>query len=429
MTTIEERKGNSLVRIVAARLGSPDFARFWLAGTVSYFGTAVTTVALPLVALLTLRATTFEVGIVYAAGYISWLLFGLYAGVWVERHTRRPLLITCDLARAAALVSVPLLAVLRLLTLAELIAVALVVGAATVFFDIASQTYLPSIVERDELLSGNSKLQASSATAQTTGPAMGGVIVQLVSAPAALLVDVASYLVSARCLFAITRRETPPVQSGSRPVLRQILDGLTFTLRDPVMRALLMVAAGVNILSAAFDTILIPFLVRTLRVQPGLVGVLLALGGVGGVLGATVGARFAAKLGFAKALLAAALAGSLFSPLVPAAVPGAGLLLLGVALLAREASVATLSLLIRTYRQVFSPPELLARVTATYRFLAWGVLPIGAFGGGLLGQWLGNRVALWAVCGALIATPLPIVFAWLRHGASGFEPVKHLQRT
>jgi MFS family permease len=430
MTTIEERGGKSLVRVVAAWLGTPDFARLWLGGTVSYFGTAVTAVALPLVALLTLHATTFEVGILSASGYISWLLFGLHAGVWVERHVRRPLLVACDLTRAAALVSVPVLAAFRMLTLVQLIVVALVVGIGTVFFDIASQTYLPSIVERDVLLSGNSKLQASVAVAQTAGPAMGGGIVQLVGAPAALLVNVASYLVSARCLLAITHRETPPAQAESRPVLRQIWDGLAFTVRDPVMRALLVVAASVNLLSAAFDTtLLIPFLVRTLHVPPGLVGVLLAVGGVGGVLGAAAGARFAAKLGFARALLAAALAVPIFSPLVPAAVPGAGLLLAAVGLLARDASVATLSLLIRTYRQVSAPPELLARVTATYRFLAWGVLPIGAFAGGLLGQGLGNRAALWTICGALVAAPLPIVFAWQRHGASGFEPLKQTQRT
>lgn len=411
--------------------GTPDFARLWLGGTVSYFGTAVTTIALPLVALLTLHATTFEVGILSAAGYISWLLFGLHAGVWVERHVRRPLLIACDLTRAAALVSVPLLAALRMLTLVQLIVVALVVGIGTVFFDIASQTYLPSIIEREMLLAGNSKLQASSAAAQTAGPAIGGGIVQLIGAPAALLVNVASYLVSARCLLAIKHRETPPAQAESRPVLQQIWDGVTFTLQDPVMRALFVVAASVNFLSAAFDTtLLIPFLVRTLHVPPGLVGVLLALGGVGGVLGAAFGARLAAKLGFARALLAAALAVPIFSPLVPAAAPGAGLLLVAVGLLARDASVSTLSLLIRTYRQVSAPSELLARVTATYRFVAWGVLPIGAFAGGLLGQGLGNRAALWTICGALVAAPLPIVFAWRRHGASGFEPLKQqTQRT
>src|SRR5262245_28292658 len=154
MTTTEERTNSAFARFVTAWIGTSDFARLWLAGTVSNTGTAVTAVALPLVALLTLRATTFEVGVVSAAGYISWLVFGLYAGVWVERHLRRPLLVACDLVRGAALVSVPLLAALGMLTLAQLIAVALVVGMATVFFDIAVQSYLPSIVEQDELLAG-----------------------------------------------------------------------------------------------------------------------------------------------------------------------------------------------------------------------------------------------------------------------------------
>jgi MFS family permease len=407
----------SSIRRLPAQIGSPDFVRLWAGGTVSYFGTAVTTVALPIVALETLQATTFQVGLVSASGLIAWLLFGLEAGVWIEGTARRRLLIACDLIRAAALLSVPLAAVTGVLSIAQLALVALVVGVASVFFDIASQTYLPSIVGKNELLSGNSKLQASQSAALAGGPAAGGAFVQLLGAPLTLLVDVSSYLFSAACLFAVKQREATLEHDRSTRIIAQVRQGIAYVLQDPAMRTLTLVAAGVNLLGTGFETLLIPFLLRTVRVSPALIGVLVALGGIGGIIGAAMAARFARQFGVDKALLISALAGPLLAMLVPLTVPGPGLLLFAAGVLGIEGCVAVLSLLTRSYRQAATPPELLARVTATYRFLSWGVRPVGALAGGALGQWVGNRAALWVVCTAFLLTPVPIVSSWLRRGS------------
>ncbi len=206
--------------------GGHDFVRLWAATTVSYFGTTLTTVALPLVALVTLHASTFEVGLISTAGLVSWLLLGLSAGVWVDHLARRPLMVVCDLVRAAALVSVPIAVAAGVVSVAQLVVVALVIGVGSVFFDIAGQTYLPLVVEADGLLTGNSRLQAGQSAAQTGGPAAGGALAQLIGAPLTLLVDVASYLFSALCLATIRTREEPAAEAHRGRMLPRIREGL-----------------------------------------------------------------------------------------------------------------------------------------------------------------------------------------------------------
>jgi MFS family permease len=340
-------------------LGSADFVRLWTSGTVSFFGTAVSTVALPLVALGTLGASTFEASVISAAGLLAWLLLGLSAGVWIERVVRRPLLITCDVVRAVALATIPLAYALHVLTIAQL------------------------------------------------------VLVSAIGAPLTVLVDVASYVFSAICLATVRQREQPPEPQPHRPVVTRIREGIHAVLGDPVLRPLTLVAASLNFLGAGFDTLLVPFLLRGLDLSPALIGLLIALGGVGGVLGAAAGATIARRFGDARVMMVAALAGPLLSLLVPTAFGGIGLLLFGIGLIGREACISVYSLLARSYRQLTTPPGLLARVTASIKFLSWGVLPIGALAGGLLGQLLGNRAGMWVICLALLATPLPLVLSGL----------------
>ncbi|WP_406630113.1 MFS transporter [Amycolatopsis sp. WGS_07] len=404
------------------RFGSADFVRLWASGTVSFFGTAVSTVALPLVALSVLGASTFEAGVISAAGLVAWLLLGLVAGARIERVRRRPLLIGCDVVRAVALATIPAAYVLGILTIAQLVVVALVVGVGSVFFDIAVQTYLPSVVSRDELVAGNSKLQVSENAAKTGGPAVGGALVSAIGAPVTILVDVASYVFSALCLVAVRKREEPPEQTAPRPVGARVREGLHAVLGDPVLRPLTMVAASLNFLGAGFDTLLVPYLLRGLELTPALIGVLVALGGVGGVLGAALGPAIARRFGDARAMVVTALVGPLLSLLVPAAFGGTGLVLFAVGLIGREVCIAVYSLLARSYRQLTTPAGLLARVTASIKFLSWGVLPLGALAGGLLGQVLGNRAGMWAICLALLLTPLPLVLSGLLRKRDLGEP-------
>ena len=394
---------------VPARLGG-DFARLWTAGTVSSFGTAVTTVALPIVALTTLGASTFEVGLISAAGLLSWLLLGLPAGVWVERVARKPLLIACDLVRALVLVSVPVAGVLHLLSVAHLMVAALITGAGAVLADIAGQTYLPAVVAPDRLVVGNSRLQASAAAAQTGGPALGGLLVQLLGGPLSIAADVLSYLVSALLLSRIRTDEAPIRRSGSRGLLPQIREGLSHVWGDSVLRPLLLVATIVNLLCGGFDTLLVPFMVADLHLPPAQIGVLLAVSGVGGLVGAATGPVLARRVGDARAMVIAVVAGPVLGLLVPVAHAGFGLVVFGAGLLGREAGIATISLLARSFRQLTAPPPLLARITASIKFISWGVLPIGALLGGALGQAMGPRLGLWIISTLFLLTSLPL---WL----------------
>jgi MFS family permease len=322
-------------------------------------------------------------------------------------------LITCDVIRAVALVTIPVAYAFHVLTIVQLVLVALVVGVGSVFFDVAIQTYLPSIVSRDGLLAGNSKLQTSEMAAKTGGPAVGGAMVSAIGAPLTILVDVASYVFSAIFLATVRRREQPPEPQPHRPVASRIREGMHTVLSDPVLRPLTIVAASLNFLGAGFDTLLVPFLLRGLNLSPAMIGVLVALGGLGGVLGAAAGAAIARRFGDARAMVVAALVGPLLSLLVPTAFGGVGLLLFAVGLIGREVCISMYSLLARSYRQLTTPAGLLARVTASIKFLSWGVLPIGALVGGLLGQLLGNRAGMWVICLALLLTPLPLVLSGL----------------
>jgi MFS family permease len=395
-------------RSVLARLGGRDFTLLWGGTTVSACGTAVTTIALPLVAVVALGASTLEVGFVSSAGFASWLLLGLTAGVLVDRLPRRPLLVACDLVRAAAIVSVPLAWWLHLLTLGHLVGVAFVVGVATVFFDIGFQTYLPSVVDPDQLVAGNSKLQGSESAAYVGGPALGGALTQAVGAATTLLADVGSYLVSACCLLAVRRKERPTEERSSLGMVAQIREGLGYVRHHPILRPLTLAAASLNFSGAAVEAIAIVFLVRTVELSPGLIGVLLAASGVGGVLGAALVAPLSARLGDARALLVACAVGPVLSLLIPLTTRGPRLALYAVGVMGINGFTVVFSVLARSYRQLATPPRLLGRVTATIRFVSWGVLPIGALIGGALGTALGNRAALWAICLASLVTPLPV---------------------
>ncbi|MFG2349683.1 MFS transporter [Streptomyces phaeochromogenes] len=386
----------------------------WAADTVSYFGTAVTAVALPILAIEELKATTFEVGVIGAAGVVAWLVFGLSAGVWIDRRTKKPLLVFCDLVRAAVLFSVPVVAAFDLLTLPYLVAVAATVGVASVFFDIGSQTYLPAVIEPQHLVSGNSKLQVSDTAAQTAGPAVGGVLVQILGAVASLVVDAVSYLLSALLLGGIRKKEKAPEPPKSSALLPQIREGLVFVWRDPVFRPLMLVAAGLNLFGRAFDTLLVPFLLHEFDLSPAQVGIALAIGGVGALFGSVVGPVMARKFGEAKSLWIAAFVGPPLGLLVPISDMGPQILFFAVGLFGREAGIAMFSLMARSVRQLTSPPHLLARVTATIKFVSWGVLPIGALTGGALGQLLGERSAMVVFCLLLLFAGIPLLFVSMK---------------
>jgi MFS family permease len=394
-------------------LASRGFALLWVSSTVSALGTAVTSVALPLVAVITLHVNTFQVGLLTAAGTVAWILFGLVSGVWADRLPSRPLLVTCDIVRAVVLLSVPIAAAAHLLTLSQLIAVAFIVGVGTVFFDVTVQSYIPQVVHGEELLAANSRLQGGAETARVGGPALGGVLVQLFGAPATLLTNVASFVVSAVCLLGTGRaadtEEPAPPQGGQ---LAQIKEGLVFVWSSPVLRPLALTAASFNFCESGIMAIQVVFLVRGLHVRPSLVGALVAGDGLGSVIGALTAGRVAGWLGSGGAVTVSVIAGPLLSFLIPLTVQGPGLLLFAVGTAGLAVFTVIFSIMARVYRQTVVPRGLLGRVTAVNRFISWGVLPIGALAAGALGSAIGNRGALWVISVVLmIATPLPVYFS------------------
>jgi MFS family permease len=391
-----------------------DFRLLWLGDTVSQAGTAITALALPLAAVTTLHATPFEVGVLVAAEYVAFLLLGLPAGAWIDRLRRRPVLIASDLARAAVLATIPLAAALDVLTLGQLYVVAFVVGVFTVFFDVSYQSYLPALVEHGDLVEGNAKLQASQTVAQVASPGVGGALVQALTAPFALLADAISFVVSALCLRAI-RTQEPPLEPVEQPRLgREIAEGLRYVFGHPILRVLAASTAAVNLFTGAQIALIIVFLVRTLDLRAGAIGVLASIGAVGGLVGAMATSRLARGLGTARVIWLSLTVGALGGLLIPLARPGLGLGLYVVGDFVFALATVVYNVTQVSFRQALCPPRLLGRMNATMRVLAWGTLPLGGLAGGALGNALGPRGALWVAMAGVCAGPVTLLASPLR---------------
>ncbi len=423
-----------------------DFRLLWTGQTVGRLGSSVTSVALPLVAVASLHASTFQVALLSAAAWLPWLLIGLPAGAWVDRLPRRPVMIACDLVSLLLFLSVPVAAWLDRLTVGHLLAVALGGGTTSVFFQTAYQVYLPSLLDRDQLPEGNAKVQATESGAQVAGPGLVGLITQLTGAVNALLADAASFLVSALCLLAIRTREpgrnrvrqggrssqslrsaiSPPAVRTGEPRLRrarrggtlrqEITEGLRFVARDPYLRVLALFSALSNIGLIGFQSILVVFLVREVGVSPGMVGGLTAAAGLGGVLGAASATAAARCFGSARSLLVAEMGGAPFGLLIPLTTSGAGLALTVAGAFAVSAGVAVGNVIKGAFRQAYSPPGLLGRVTVSMQLLGYGTIPLGALLGGTLGTAFGVRPAMWMIMSGLALTgPILLIGPLRRH--------------
>jgi MFS family permease len=391
-----------------------DFRRLWIGETVSQFGSMISQLALPLVAILVVHATTFEVGLMTAFETAAFLVVGLPAGAWVERMRFRSVLIVNDLIRAAALASVPLASLLGVLTIGQLFAVALVTGVSTVFFDVAYQSYLPQLVGREQLVAGNARLQASEAVSQITAPSIGGLLIQALTAPYAVLADALSFLWSAGWVTAIQARPARPERKPDRHLGREIREGLRFVLGNPLLRAIAMCTGSSNLFSAISAAVIYVLLARELHLAPGIIGLIssgFALGGLAGALAAT---RFAARLGQGPAIWIAAAAAGPWGFVAPFVHRDWSLVLLAVADIGIGVGVVMYNITQVSFRQGLCPPDLLGRMNATMRFLVWGTLPLGGVIGGALGTVIGVRATLLvAAVGGTLAF-LPVFLSPLR---------------
>lgn len=382
------------------------FWRYWTASTVSNVGDAVSAVALPLTAVTVLHASSLAVSLLTAATFAAWVLIGLPAGVIVHRLPLRATQVAMDLLRAAALLSVPAAAWAHVLSIGQLVGVALIVSLASVVFDVGNSTFLVSVVGKSELTRRNSLTSGTFSVTQTAGPSLGGVLVQALGAAGAVVVDVASYVVSAAILSQLPRATVGHVDRDV-PVRQAIRDGWHYVMRHPVIRPCVAMAMTVNFVCGGLMALTPLFLVRTLHAPVWLVGVLMATEGVGSLIGATVTTRVAHRFGSARSLLLASTVGATLALLMPLAFGGVGLVVFGVGNAGFAAGVVVLSVLTRTHRQETTPPELLARVMATVRFVSWGVIPLGAVVAGGLATALGIRTALW--CVVALSIPVPVI--------------------
>lgn len=393
----------------------PDFLKLWVAESISMAGSQISQLAIPLLAIVLLGASAFEVGLLTSAGFLPFLLFGLPAGVWIDRLRRRPILIAADVGRALLLATIPLAWLLGSISLPQLYLVTFLTGILTVFFDVGYQSYLPSLLHSSQLLEGNGKLEMSRASAQVAGPGLAGGLVQSAGAPLAIAIDSVSFLISGLFLVAIRRREAMP--GGDQPrssMLADIREGLRFVLRDPILRPITISTGIANLFSSVASSVMLIFAVRELQLDAMLIGLIIAIGSSGGVLGAVVATRVQRRIGVGRTLIVCGAGFGLGYLVVPLSSIAAPVIFATIGIFLATVSATVFSIVGLTLRQRMAPTRMQGRTNATMRTVNWGVLPIGFFLGGVLGTLIGIVPTLMVGALGLLLTPLPIFFSQVR---------------
>ncbi|MEU3650007.1 MFS transporter [Lentzea sp. NPDC034063] len=385
-----------------------DFRLLWFGQTASRFGSSVSTVAVPLVAVSTLDAPPLLLGILHAASWLPWLIIGLPAGAWVDRLPRRPVMLLATAIAMLSLLSIPLAAFLSQLTIIHLLVAILLVGTTTVFFETASSAYLPSLLKKDQRQEANAKLQGTTAAAQVAGPGVGGLIAQLFGPVTGILADVAGYATSLICLTKIKYRENsaPAAATSHRSLYREIADGKRFVVSDPYLRVFTLYGAICNLATAGLASMFVAFLVREVGVATGITGAIVAGTSVGGVLGALIAGKVTRRFGTGRGSLVCVMATMPFGLLMPLATSGPLIAFTVIGGLMVNAGVVSGNVIRSSFRQNYCPPELMGRVTVTMQFLNYGTIPFGALSAGALATSLGIRTTMWVMTGILALSVL-----------------------
>ncbi|HEX3604505.1 MAG TPA: MFS transporter [Candidatus Dormibacteraeota bacterium] len=394
--------------------GHSDFLRLWAGQTVSELGSQISFIAIPLTAVSVLGAGAFQTGLLGTLQFLPFLLIGLPAGVWVDRLAHRPVLIAADVGRLVVMASIPIAWAFGRLHLPQLYAAGFAVGLLTVFFDVAYQSYLPALVEREQLVEGNSKLALTQSTSEVVGPGIGGLLVSLVGAPIAVAADAASYAVSVVSLLLIRRREPPSEERVRAGMGAELLEGLRYVLGHRLLRSIAACTGLSNLFSHMGMAVLIVYAVRELGLSAGTIGLWFSLGSLGGPLGALLVSRLEHRLGTGRTIAATAWLGlPSWILLVMAPRSAAMPFLIASGILGSLAGVAY-NITQVSLRQAITPRPLQGRMNATMRFLVWGTIPVGSFIGGVIGSTVGLRAALLvAALGQLLAA-LPVTLGRVR---------------
>ncbi len=398
----------------------PDFLKLWAGETVSLFGSQITLLALPLTAVLVLKASPSQMGLLTALEFLPFLVLSLFAGVWVDRLRRRPILVLADIGRSILLGSVPIVYFLNMLSIEYLYVVGLLTGVMTVFFDVAYQSYLPALVDRNQLVEGNGKLEVSRSVAQIAGPGIAGTLVQVISAPFAIVIDAISFLFSAFFIGLIHKPEPVEVKSADykKNIWKEIGEGLGVVFGNRLLRSIAGCTGTGNLFGNISQAVLTLYLVNELKLEPAVIGLIFGVGSVGALVGAFLAGWAAQRFGLGPTIIGSAalwFAGFLL-PLASGsfwvAVP---LLVAWMFMFSIAGTVYNINQV--SLRQAITPHRLQGRMNASMRFLVWGTMPIGSVIGGFLGEIIGLRPTLWvgAVGGSL-------AFLWVF-----FSPVRHLR--
>ncbi|MCR8844950.1 MFS transporter [Paenibacillus sp. SC116] len=392
----------------------PDFMKLWAGQTISMFGAQVTTLALPLVAAITLEVSAFQMGLLTAIGYLPYILFSLFVGVWVDQFRRRPMMIITDLIRGLALLVLPIAAWQGFMTFELLCAVSFIVGTASVFFDIAYMSYLPGLVKTEELVEGNSKLEFSNSASQITGQTIGGGMIQLLTPPIALLLDGISFFVSAITLAVIRKKENKPENpEPKQDVVGNIKDGLAFVFKNPILARITISTGLFNLFGLTMESIYILHVTRDLDLSPLMLGLIFSMGGVGALLGAAIAQKVVKRIALGNTLFLMLTTAGLFyflvliSDLLPYA---AMVVVLMLVQFVDAATIVIYNINQRSLRAAITPDHMQGRMNASLRFIIFGSIPIGALLGGVIGSAFGTKITIaFGAAGMVIAGLLLLI--------------------
>ena len=398
MKTIEDSAGSFTAAKPQRHSGfliNHSFALFWTGQTVSTLGAQVTAFAVPLLAAITLHATAFQMGLLRAAEFAPFLVFTLPAGVWADLGSRRWLMIAANLIRGVFITAVPLAVFIGWMHLGVLYLVMFVMGSLKVVFEMAYQTYIPEIVSRERLVNANSKIMMSYALGQSVGPGFGGIMVELLGAPMAVLTDASTYFLSAICLFKIKHREIR-IRSRQEGILRQIAGGFRFVAEERHIRSLLWMVTANNFFQNAVMAILVLYATRELGVRPGVFGITVSIGGLGAVMGAFGAEQLGRRFGPGPFVIWSAMVVAVAALCFPIIHTGniVGVIALAAAYFILSAGNSSITVFAWTIRQTLTPSAALGRMNGAFRFLVTGIMPFGAFFGGWLGENIGIRATL-----------------------------------
>jgi MFS family permease len=404
----------------------PDFLKLWTGQTISEFGSQISQLAIPLLAVISLHASPFQFSVLGVLNFLPFILFALPAGVWVDRLRRRYILIAGDAARAVLLALIPILWAAGELRMWHLLVLQFVIGVFTVFFDVAYQSYLPALVEREHLVDGNSKLQLTVSVSQVAGPSVSGVLIGALTAPYAIVADAFSYVASAAFMLRMRHRESVPERANGEPHPRmwpQVKEGLAWVVRHPWLRSIAACTGTSNFFSTLAQAILIYYMVKRLHLSAFEIGFVFAAGSAGSIVGALGTARLNRRLGVGRTIvgtIAFSSVAGLGYPLAPQSFP---LPVLMAASAVFGFGAVSYNITQVSLRQAITPERLQGRMNAAMRWIVWGTIPLGTLLGGGLATWFSLRTALWVGAIGQLFAFLPVLFGGIPGIREMPEPV------